>query len=97
MGGDSAGLGAGGRRGNRVLGRLGAASAPLLVAHRGASALAPENTLLAAERAWRDGAVAWEFDVHLSRDGVPVVIHDESLLRTTDVAERFPDDPRRRR
>ena len=40
------------------------------------------------------GAFAWELDIHLSRDGVPVVIHDESLLRTTNVATRFAHDPR---
>ena len=66
----------------------------LVIAHRGASSLAPENTLPAAALGKASGAVAWEFDVHLSRDGVPVVIHDESLLRTTDVAEKYPEDPR---
>jgi glycerophosphoryl diester phosphodiesterase len=69
-------------------------SLPLVVAHRGDSARAPENSLRAAELARAAGADAWEFDVQLSRDGVPVVIHDESLLRTTDVARRFPNDPR---
>jgi glycerophosphoryl diester phosphodiesterase len=66
----------------------------LIVAHRGDSFHAPENTLVAAKRAWDSGADAWEFDVHLTRDGVPVVVHDESLLRTTDVARRFSGDPR---
>ena len=45
-------------------------------------------------RAWRAGADAWELDVQLTRDGVPVVVHDRSLLRTTNAAERFPADPR---
>lgn len=67
---------------------------PLVVAHRGASAHAPENTLEAAERGYAAGADAWELDVHLTRGGIPVVIHDESLLRTTDVARRFASDPR---
>jgi glycerophosphoryl diester phosphodiesterase len=67
---------------------------PLIVAHRGASAFAPENTLEAAERGFAAGADAWELDVHLTRDGVPVVIHDESLLRTTNVAHRFEGDAR---
>src|SRR5262249_38212381 len=40
------------------------------------------------------GAPAWELDVQLTRDGVPVVLHDESLLRTTDIAARFAGDPR---
>jgi glycerophosphoryl diester phosphodiesterase len=67
---------------------------PLIVAHRGDSAHAPENTLEAAEAGFRAGADAWELDVHLTRDGVPVVIHDEGLTRTTDVARRFAHDPR---
>jgi glycerophosphoryl diester phosphodiesterase len=58
--------------------------------------MAPENTLEAAIRAFRAGADAWELDVQLSRDGVPVVLHDESLVRTTDVARRFRGDPRQR-
>jgi glycerophosphoryl diester phosphodiesterase len=52
------------------------------IAHRGFSSRYPENTLLAFERALDLGADGAEFDVQLSRDGVPVVIHDESLLRT---------------
>lgn len=67
---------------------------PLVIAHRGASARAPENTLDAARLGWEAGADAWELDVHLTRDGVPVVLHDESLVRTTDVARRFATDPR---
>lgn len=67
---------------------------PLIVAHRGDSAFAPENTLEAAERGFRAGGQAWELDVHLTRDGVPIVIHDETLVRTTDVAHRFETDPR---
>lgn len=56
---------------------------PLIIAHRGASALAPENTLAAFERAIRDGAEGIEFDVQLAKDGVPVVIHDADLQRLT--------------
>jgi glycerophosphoryl diester phosphodiesterase len=67
---------------------------PLIVAHRGDSFRAPENTLEAARLGWQAGAEAWELDVQSTRDGVPIVLHDESLLRTTDVAARFPDDPR---
>ncbi len=55
---------------------------PLIIAHRGASAVAPENTLAAFARATADGADGIEFDVRLSRDGVPVVIHDQTLRRT---------------
>ena len=53
-------------------------------AHRGASGVAPENTLAAFMLAEQAGADGIELDVHLSRDGVPVVIHDESVDRTTD-------------
>jgi glycerophosphoryl diester phosphodiesterase len=66
----------------------------MVIAHRGNSFYAPENTLEAARGGHQAGADAWELDVHLTRDGVPVVVHDESLLRTTNVAERFAGDPR---
>ncbi len=59
------------------------AKKPLIVAHRGSSRRAPENTLAAFRQAVLDGADAIEFDVRLSRDGEPVVIHDASLGRTT--------------
>lgn len=59
-------------------------SPPLVFAHRGGAALAPENTLAAFERGLAFGAEGIECDVHLSRDGVPVVIHDPTLDRTTD-------------
>jgi glycerophosphoryl diester phosphodiesterase len=55
---------------------------PLIIGHRGASAVAPENTVVAFERALRDGADGIEFDVRLALDRVPVVIHDASLRRT---------------
>ncbi|HEX8633888.1 MAG TPA: glycerophosphodiester phosphodiesterase [Pyrinomonadaceae bacterium] len=55
---------------------------PLIIGHRGASAVAPENTLAAFVRALDDGADGIEFDVRLARDGVPVVIHDATLRRT---------------
>jgi glycerophosphoryl diester phosphodiesterase len=53
-------------------------------AHRGGSALAPENTLAAFELGLRAGADGLELDVHLSADRVPVVVHDATLDRTTD-------------
>lgn len=56
----------------------------LVIAHRGASAEAPENTVPAFAAAIAAGADGIEFDVQLSRDRVPVVIHDETLDRTTD-------------
>ncbi len=52
-----------------------------IVAHRGFSAIAPENTLFAFAAAIERGADSLEFDVQLSRDGVPVVIHDATLDR----------------
>jgi glycerophosphoryl diester phosphodiesterase len=55
-----------------------------VIAHRGASAEAPENTLAAFEAAVRHGADAFELDVRLTADGAPVVIHDDTLDRTTD-------------
>lgn len=57
---------------------------PLVIAHRGANLLAPENTLAAFRLAAQLGAQAVEFDVQLSRDGEVVVIHDAELERTTD-------------
>jgi len=56
---------------------------PLIIAHRGASAHAPENTLAAFRLAAEQGAGAIELDVKLSRDGEVVVMHDHSLKRTT--------------
>jgi glycerophosphoryl diester phosphodiesterase len=54
-----------------------------VVGHRGAAASAPENTLAGLRRAKELGAAWVEFDVMLSGDGVPVLIHDETLQRTT--------------
>ena len=57
---------------------------PRLFAHRGASGEAPENTLAAFQRAASLGVVYMELDVHLSRDGQVVVMHDDTLERTTN-------------
>jgi glycerophosphoryl diester phosphodiesterase len=62
-----------------------------LVAHRGASAYAPEHTLDAYTLAIRQGADFVEQDLAVSKDGVFVCIHDVSLERTTNVEEVFPD------
>jgi glycerophosphoryl diester phosphodiesterase len=56
----------------------------LVVAHRGASSTNPENTLPAFEEAARAGADVVELDVRLTRDGVPVVLHDPDVSATTD-------------
>jgi len=55
-----------------------------VIGHRGNRAHAPENTVESLRQAVACGADALEFDLHLSRDGVPVVIHDPTLDRTTD-------------
>jgi glycerophosphoryl diester phosphodiesterase len=57
---------------------------PTIVAHRGASSSRPENTIAAFDEAVRLGARVIELDVRLSRDGVPVVVHDPTVDRTTD-------------
>ncbi|WP_031081902.1 glycerophosphodiester phosphodiesterase [Streptomyces sp. NRRL WC-3549] len=64
---------------------------PVVHAHRGASAYAPENTLAAVDAA-DDLGIDWvENDVQRTRDGVLVVMHDTSLARTTDAEQVFPD------
>lgn len=57
---------------------------PVIFAHRGASMYAPENTIAAFDLAKDQGAVAIELDTMLSQDGIPVVIHDRQLKRTTN-------------
>lgn len=63
---------------------------PLVVAHRGASGYLPEHTLEAYALAVGLGADVIEPDVVLTRDGVPICLHDVHLERVTDVAQRFP-------
>ncbi len=57
---------------------------PLVWAHRGASGYAPENTLEAFELAVKQHADGIELDVQLTRDGIPVIIHDETIDRTSN-------------
>jgi glycerophosphoryl diester phosphodiesterase len=64
---------------------------PWNVAHRGASAYAPENTVPAFRLAADQGADFVEFDLQLTKDRQIVCLHDNSLERTTDVEEVFPD------
>ncbi|MBZ5565156.1 MAG: glycerophosphodiester phosphodiesterase [Acidobacteriia bacterium] len=64
---------------------------PLNIGHRGASGSAPENTLVSFDLALRQGADGIEFDVQLSSDGVPVVIHDARLDRTTSGSGRVSE------
>ena len=58
---------------------------PIVIGHRGAAAYAPENTLDSFREARRRGAAWVEIDVKLTADGVPIVMHDDSLKRTTGV------------
>jgi glycerophosphoryl diester phosphodiesterase len=62
----------------------------MLVAHRGAVDHAPESTLAALDQAVADRSDRVSIDVHLTRDGVPVVIHDGDLRRTTNAEQVFP-------
>ncbi|MEU9285367.1 glycerophosphodiester phosphodiesterase family protein [Streptomyces sp. NPDC048275] len=64
---------------------------PVIVSHRGASADAPENTLAAIDKAAAMGFDWVENDVQRTKDGELVVLHDDTLARTTDVEEVYPD------
>ena len=64
---------------------------PWVVAHRGASAYAPENTIPAFELAAKQGAPYVEFDLQMTKDRQIVCLHDNSLERTTDIEAVFPD------
>jgi glycerophosphoryl diester phosphodiesterase len=66
---------------------------PVVIAHRGASLLAPENTMAAFELACKLGAPAIEFDVKLSADGQVVIIHDQTVDRTTNGKGRVDQLP----
>lgn len=57
---------------------------PRIAGHRGAAGIVPENTLASFRRGLEDGATFIELDVHASRDGEIVIIHDETVQRTTD-------------
>jgi glycerophosphoryl diester phosphodiesterase len=59
---------------------------PIVIGHRGCAGEAPENTLPSFERALAQGAAILESDVHVTRDGVPVLIHDDDVDRNTDAA-----------
>ncbi len=66
-------------------------SRTLNIAHRGARSLAPENTLAAARQALQIGADMWELDVGMTADGELVVVHDDTLERTSNVKAMFPN------
>lgn len=69
----------------------GGTSEKIAIAHRGASAYAPEHTRSAYELAVAQGADYVEQDLAVTRDGVLICLHDDSLERTTDVEEVFPN------
>ncbi len=60
-----------------------------VIGHRGAASIAPENTLAAFRAAHKAGADMFELDVHLSADDILVVIHDDTLERTTDIEKYY--------
>ncbi len=64
---------------------------PLIIAHRGASAHAPENTIAAFQRAIDIGADGIEFDVRLTKDGEPFVFHDRTLKRVAGIEDQVID------
>jgi len=72
----------------------GAESRPLVIAHRGASGYLPEHTLAAKAYAHAQGADYLEQDLVLTKDDVPVVLHDIHIDTVTDVAARFPERKR---
>lgn len=63
----------------------------LNIAHRGARSIAPENTILAAQKAYEVGADMWELDTGMLKDGTLIVLHDNTFQRTTNIDEIFPD------
>ncbi|XP_069065732.1 glycerophosphoinositol inositolphosphodiesterase GDPD2 isoform X1 [Pleurodeles waltl] len=64
---------------------------PRLMGHRGAPMVAPENTMMSFQKTVDCGASVFESDVMVSMDGVPFLMHDDKLTRTTNVAQVFPD------
>ncbi len=63
----------------------------LIIAHRGARSLAPENTLMAAQIGYEVGADMWELDVAMTSDDQLVVIHDDTFTRTSNAVEILPN------
>ncbi|XP_032879270.1 glycerophosphodiester phosphodiesterase domain-containing protein 4 isoform X1 [Amblyraja radiata] len=69
---------------------------PAIIGHRGAPMLAPENTLMSFEKTIEHGGDGLETDVTISLDGVPFLLHDPTLKRTTDIEEVFPGNHSRK-
>ena len=66
-------------------------SKPIILAHRGETSLAPENTIIAGELASEMGADGWEVDIRMSADDVLFLMHDKNFIRTTNIADIFPN------
>lgn len=63
----------------------------LNIAHRGARSIAPENTIIAARKAYEAGADMWELDTTMLKDGELIIMHDDTFQRTTNITDVFPD------
>ncbi|NXA10858.1 GDPD5 protein, partial [Sapayoa aenigma] len=74
----------------REMGTLG--PKPALIGHRGAPMLAPENTEMSFQKTIEHGGDGLETDVTISYDGVPFLMHDNTLKRTTNIKEVYPND-----
>ncbi|KAM6439635.1 glycerophosphodiester phosphodiesterase domain-containing protein 4 [Rhynochetos jubatus] len=74
----------------REMGTLG--PKPALIGHRGAPMLAPENTEMSFQKTIEHGGDGLETDVTISYDGVPFLMHDSTLRRTTNIKEVYPND-----
>lgn len=66
-----------------ILANMSVFAQPIIIAHRGSSFIAPENTVAAAKLAWQQNADAVELDIYLSKDNRVVVMHDGNTKRTT--------------
>ncbi|KFV88145.1 Glycerophosphodiester phosphodiesterase domain-containing protein 5, partial [Struthio camelus australis] len=77
----------------REVGTLG--PKPALIGHRGAPMLAPENTEMSFQKTVEHGGDGLETDVTISYDGVPFLMHDSTLRRTTNIGEVYPNDTAR--
>lgn len=70
---------------------LSAGAEPLIIGHRGASFVAPENTVASIREAWKEGADGTEMDIYLTKDGRIVTFHDKTLTRTAEAEGEIKD------
>lgn len=76
---------------DKLVKHIGHIGHPLVIGHRGASRFAPENTMAAFRLALDSGADGVEFDVRLTRDAIPIIIHDDNLRRTGNANARVAE------